>query len=112
MDFMLELGKGFAFVGRQHKLEINESDYFLDLLFYHLHLRCCVVIELKAGKFKPEYAGKLNFYLSAVDSQLTHSTDNASIGIILCGMKDKIEVEYSLRDMNKTIGLALLSYPK
>lgn len=106
MDFMLELGKGFAFVGRQYKMEINESDYFLDLLFYHLNLRCYVVIELKAGKFKPEYAGKLNFYLSAVDSQLRHSTDNASIGIILCRMKDKIEVEYSLRDMNKPIGVS------
>jgi predicted nuclease of restriction endonuclease-like (RecB) superfamily len=106
MDFMLDLGKGFAFVGRQYKLEINESDYFLDLLFYHLHLQCYVVIELKAGKFKPEYAGKLNFYLSAVDSQLRHSTDNASIGIILCRMKDKIEVEYSLRDMNKPIGVS------
>lgn len=92
-------------MGRQYKLEINESDYFLDLLFYHLHLRCYVVIESKAGKFKPEYAGKLNFYLSAVDSQLRHSTDNASIGIILCKMKDKIEVEYSLRDMNKLIGV-------
>ncbi|WP_262512548.1 DUF1016 domain-containing protein [Chitinophaga silvisoli] len=105
-DFMLELGKGFAFVGRQYKLEINEADYFLDLLFYHLHLRCYVVIELKAGKFKPEYAGKLNFYLSAVDSQLKHPTDSASIGIILCRMKDKIEVEYALRDMNKPIGVS------
>ncbi|HEY8957377.1 PDDEXK nuclease domain-containing protein [Chitinophaga sp.] len=73
--FMLEPGKGFAFVGRQYKLEISESDYFLDLLFYHLHLRCFVVIDLKAGKFQPEYAGKLNFYLSAVDSQLKHATD-------------------------------------
>lgn len=105
-DFMLELGKGFAFVGRQYKLEINEADYFLDLLFYHLHLRCYVVIELKAGKFKPEYAGKLNFYLSAVDSQLKHPTDSESIGIILCRMKDKIEVEYALRDMNKPIGVS------
>jgi predicted nuclease of restriction endonuclease-like (RecB) superfamily len=105
-DFMLELGKGFAFVGRQYKLEINEADYFLDLLFYHLHLRCFVVIELKAGKFKPEYAGKLNFYLSAVDSQLRHTTDSPSIGIILCRMKDKIEVEYSLRDLNKPIGVS------
>lgn len=105
-DFMLELGKGFAFVGRQYKLEIGEADYFLDLLFYHLHLRCYVVIELKAGKFRPEYAGKLNFYLSAVDSQLRHPTDNASIGIILCRMKDKIEVEYALRDMKKPIGVS------
>ncbi|GAA3922864.1 DUF1016 family protein [Chitinophaga oryziterrae] len=105
-DFMLELGKGFAFVGRQYKLEINEADYFLDLLFYHLHLRCYVVIELKAGKFKPEYAGKLNFYLSGVDSQLRHPDDSKSIGIILCRMKDKIEVEYALRDLNKPIGVS------
>ncbi|MBV7530977.1 YhcG family protein [Chitinophaga sp. sic0106] len=104
--FMLELGKGFAFVGRQYKLEISDSDYFLDLLFYHLHLRCFVVIELKAGKFLPEYAGKLNFYLSAVDSKLKHITDNPSIGIILCRLKDKIEVEYALRDLNKPIGIS------
>lgn len=104
--FMLELGKGFAFVGRQYKIEISESDYFLDLLFYHLHLRCFVVIELKAGKFQPEYAGKLNFYLSAVDSQLKHPTDSPSIGMILCRMKDKIEVEYALRDLNKPIGIS------
>ncbi|HVI46357.1 MAG TPA: PDDEXK nuclease domain-containing protein [Chitinophaga sp.] len=104
--FMLELGKGFAFVGRQYKLEISDSDYFLDLLFYHLHLRCFVVIELKAGKFLPEYAGKLNFYLSAVDSKLKHITDSPSIGIILCRLKDKIEVEYALRDLNKPIGIS------
>lgn len=104
--FMLELGKGFAFVGRQYKLEISETDYFMDLLFYHLHLRCYVVIELKAGRFKPEYAGKLNFYLSAVDSQMKHPMDNPSIGILLCRTKDKIEVEYALRDMNKPIGVS------
>jgi hypothetical protein len=103
---MLELGKGFAFVGRQYKLEISEADYFIDLLFYHLHLRCFVVIELKAGKFKPEYAGKLNFYLSAVDSQLKHGTDHPSIGMLLCRTKDKLEVEYALRDLNKPIGVS------
>lgn len=106
MDFMLELGKGFAFVGRQYKLEISENDYFIDLLFYHLHLRCFVVIELKAGKFKPEYTGKLNFYLSAVDSQLKHATDHPSIGMLLCRTKDKLEVEYSLRGLNKPIGVS------
>jgi predicted nuclease of restriction endonuclease-like (RecB) superfamily len=106
MDFMLELGKGFAFVGRQYKLEIGESDYYLDLLFYHLYLRCFVVIELKADRFKPEYAGKLNFYLSAVDAQLKHPTDQPAIGIILCRTKDKLEVEYSLRDLNKPIGVS------
>ena len=84
-QFLLELGKGFAFLGRQFKMEISETDYFIDLLFYHLELRCYIVIELKAGKFKPEYAGKLNFYLSSVDSQLKKPEDNKSIGILLSG---------------------------
>ncbi|MBP9743054.1 MAG: DUF1016 family protein [Burkholderiales bacterium] len=75
-------------------------------IFYHLQLRCFVVVELKPGKFKPEYAGKLNFYLSAVDTQLKHSTDNPSIGLILCKHKDKIEAEYALRDLNKPIGIS------
>ncbi|HEX3933364.1 MAG TPA: PDDEXK nuclease domain-containing protein [Puia sp.] len=105
-EFMLELGKGFAYVGRQYAIQISDSEYFIDLLFYHLHLRSFVVIEIKAGRFKPEYAGKLNFYLSAVDSQLKHATDNPSIGIILCRTKDKIEVEYALRDINKPIGVS------
>ena len=105
-EFLLELGKGFAFVGRQYKIEISETDYFIDLLFYHLELRCYVVIELKAGKFKPEYAGKLNFYLSAVDTQLKKADDNASIGILLCKKKDKIEAEYALRDINKPMGIS------
>ncbi|MCG8409988.1 MAG: PDDEXK nuclease domain-containing protein [Bacteroidales bacterium] len=104
--FLLELGKGFAFVGRQYKIEISESDYFIDLLFYHIELKCYVVIELKAGKFKPEYAGKLNFYLSAVDSQFKKSEDNESIGILLCKKKDKIEAEYALRDINKPMGIS------
>ncbi len=111
-DFMLELGRGFAFVGRQYKLEVSDSDYFIDLLFYHLHLRCYVVIELKAGKFKPEYAGKLNFYLSAVDSQIKHPSDNSSIGILLCRTKDKIDVEYALRDLNKPIGVSAFELSK
>ena len=104
--FLLELGKGFAFVGRQYKIEVSETDFFIDLLFYHLELQCYVVVELKAGKFKPEFAGKLNFYLSAIDSQLKKETDNPSIGIILCKKKDKIEVEYSLRDINKPLGIS------
>jgi len=104
--FLLELGKGFAFVGRQYKIEVSETDYYIDLLFYHLELQCYVVVELKAGKFKPEFAGKLNFYLSAVDSQLKKETDYPSIGIILCKKKDKIEVEYSLRDINKPLGIS------
>jgi len=105
-QFLLELGKGFAYVGNQYKIEVSETDYFIDLLFYHLDLQCFVVIELKAGKFKPEYAGKLNFYLSAVDSQLKKETDNPSIGILLCRKKDKIEVEYALRDINKPMGIS------
>jgi len=105
-DFLLELGKGFAFIGRQYKIEVSETDYFIDLLFYHLELRCYVVIELKAGKFKPEYAGKLNFYLSAVDSLLKKPEDNQTIGILLCKKKDKIEAEYSLRDIIKPIGIS------
>lgn len=105
-DFLLELGKGFAFVGRQVKLVVSENEYYLDMLFYHLDLRCYIVVELKAGKFKPEYAGKLNFYLSAVDAQLKRADDNPSIGILLCKKKDKIEVEYSLKDINKPIGVS------
>ncbi|MEI8247601.1 MAG: PDDEXK nuclease domain-containing protein [Lentisphaerota bacterium] len=105
-DFILELGKGFAFVGRQYKLLVNESEYFLDMLFYHIHLRCFVIVELKAGKFKPEYAGKLNFYLSAVDSLIKKPEDNPSIGLLLCKTKNAIDVEYSLRDINKPIGVS------
>ncbi len=105
-EFLLELGKGFAFLGRQFKIEVSENDYFIDMLFYHVDLRCFVVIELKSGKFKPEYVGKLNFYLSAVDSQLKKTDDNPSIGILLCKSKDRIEVEYSLRDINKPMGIS------
>jgi len=104
--FLIELGKGFAFVGQQYQLIVNENEYYIDLLFYHLQLRSYVVIELKAGKFKPEYAGKLNFYLSAIDSQLKHPTDQPSIGLILCKHKDKVEAEYALRDINKPIGIS------
>lgn len=105
--FLLELGAGFAFVGKQYQLNVGEDNYFIDLLFYHLKLRCYVVIELKAGKFKPEYTGKLNFYLSAVDDILRHADDKPSIGILLCKDKgDKIKAEYALRDINKPIGLA------
>jgi len=105
-DFLLELGKGFAFVGRQYKIEISENDYFIDLLFYHLELRCYVVVMLKSGRFKPEYAGKLNFYLSAVDTQLKRDSDNQTIGILLCKKKDKIEAEYALRDISKPMGIS------
>jgi predicted nuclease of restriction endonuclease-like (RecB) superfamily len=104
--FLLELGKGFAFLGRQYRIEIGETDYFLDMLFYHVELRCYIVIELKAGKFKPEYAGKLNYYLSAVDTQLRKTGDNPTIGILLCKKKNKIDVEYALRDINKPMGIS------
>lgn len=104
--FLLELGKGFAFMGRQFKIEISETDYFIDLLFYHVELKSYIVIELKTGKFKPEHAGKLNFYLSAVDTQIKSSSDNPTIGILLCKKKDKIEAEYALRDMNKPMGIS------
>lgn len=104
--FLLELGVGFAFVGRQYHLEVSKKDYYIDLLFYHLKLRCFVVIELKDKEFKPEYTGKLNFYLSAVDDLLRHSNDNPTIGIILCKTKDNATAEYALRDINKPIGLA------
>lgn len=104
--FLLELGAGFAFVGRQYHLEVSGNDYYVDLLFYHLNLRCYVVVELKGGRFKPEYVGKLNFYLSAVDDLLKRDNDNPSIGIILCRTKDKVLAEYSLRDINKPIGVS------
>ena len=104
--FLLELGSGFAFVGKQYQITIADESYFIDLLFYHLKLRCYVVIELKSGKFKPEYTGKLNFYLSAVDDLLRHKGDNPSIGILLCKDKgEKVKAEYALRDINKPIGL-------
>lgn len=104
--FLLELGAGFAFVGRQHHLEVAGQDFYIDLLFYHLNLRCLVVIELKDKEFKPEYAGKMNFYLSAVDDLVKHEADNPSIGIILCKTKNNVLAEYTLRDITKPIGLA------
>lgn len=104
--FLLELGVGFAYVGRQFPLKVGGEDFYLDLLFYHLKLRCYVVLELKAGAFKPEHAGKLNFYISAVDGTLKHETDNPSIGVLLCKKKDKVVAEYALKDINKPIGIA------
>jgi predicted nuclease of restriction endonuclease-like (RecB) superfamily len=104
--FLLELGKGFAFIGQQYKFEVNCKTYKIDLLFYHIKLKCYVVIELKTGEFEPEFAGKLNFYLSAIDDILKNNSDNPSIGIILCRTRDKIEVEYALRDIGKPIGVS------
>jgi predicted nuclease of restriction endonuclease-like (RecB) superfamily len=104
--FLLELGAGFAFVGRQVHLEVGGEDFFIDLLFYHLKLRCYVVIELKAGAFKPEHTGQLSFYLSAVDSQMKAEQDNPTIGLLLCKSKNKVVAEYALRDSSKPIGVA------
>ena len=104
--FLLELGVGFAFVGRQVHIEVGGDDFFIDLLFYHLKLRCYVVIELKAGAFKPEHAGQLGFYLTAVDAQMKTAQDNPSIGLLLCKSKNKVVAEYTLRDSNKPIGVA------
>ncbi len=110
--FLLELGVGFAFVGRQVHLEVEGEDFYIDLLFYHLRLRCYVVIELKNGPFKPEYAGKMNFYLSAVDERLRHKDDNASIGMILCRSRKKLIAEYALRDTHKPIGVSAYKLTK
>lgn len=104
--FLLELGEGFAFLGRQYHLQVEDQDFYIDMLFYHIKLRTFVVVELKSGQFKPEYAGKMNFYLSAVDDLLKHSDDNPSIGLILCRSKVGVLAEYALRDMTKPIGLA------
>jgi len=104
--FLLELGRGFAFVGRQYHFEISDKDFYIDLLFYHLKLRCFVVIDLKKGDFKPEYAGKMNFYCNVVDDQLRHKHDQPTIGLILCQTRDRILVEYTLRDINKPIGIS------
>ena len=104
--FLLELGAGFAFVGRQVLLEVGGDEFFIDLLFYHLKLRCYVVIELKAGKFKPEHLGQLSFYLTAVDEQVKHAHDNPTIGLLLCKTKNRVVAEYALRDKAQPLGVA------
>uniref|UniRef100_UPI0036D89F0B PDDEXK nuclease domain-containing protein n=1 Tax=Photorhabdus sp. RM322S TaxID=3342825 RepID=UPI0036D89F0B len=104
--FLLELGEGFAFVGRQYPITVSDQEYYIDLLFYHLTLRAFVVIELKRGEFKPEYAGKMNFYCSVVDEKLRHATDQPTIGLILCQTKDRILAEYALRGIQKPIGVS------
>lgn len=103
---LLELGTGFAFLGNQYHLNVGGDDFYIDLLFYNINLRCYVVIELKTGDFKPEYAGKLNFYLSAVDGILKKEQDNPSIGLLLCKSKNNVVAEYSLKDMSKPIGVS------
>lgn len=104
--FLLELGAGFAFVGRQYRLEVGGDEFFIDLLFYHLKLRCYVVVELKTTPFKPEYAGQLNFYLSAIDAQVKTDKDNASIGLLLCKENNRLVAEYALRGIAKPMGVA------
>ena len=104
--FLLELGAGFAYIGRQVPLQVGEREFFLDLLFYHARLHCYVVVELKTVDFEPEFAGKLSFYLKAVDEQLRSEHDAPTIGLLLCKSKDKLVAEYALSDMNKPLGLA------
>ncbi|HMD98973.1 MAG TPA: PDDEXK nuclease domain-containing protein, partial [Terriglobia bacterium] len=105
-DFLLELGVGFSFVGSQYPLEVGGQEFRLDLLFYHLRLRAFVVIEVKVTDFQPEFSGKMNFYLSAVDDLLRHPDDQPSIGMILCKSKNKVVAEYALRDIRKPVGIA------
>jgi len=105
-DLLLALGKGFSYVGKQYHLKVGEQDFYIDLLFYHFKLKCFVVIELKIDDFKPEYVGKLNFYLSAVDDLLKQENDQMTIGLLLCRNKNNTVVEYALRDVNKPMGVA------
>lgn len=104
--FLLELGQGFAFVGRQFRLTIHGDEFFADLLFYNFRLRCFVVVELKATAFKPEYLGQINMYMSAVDDLLAHTDDHPTIGLLLCKTKNNVVAEYSLRGFSKPIGIA------
>jgi predicted nuclease of restriction endonuclease-like (RecB) superfamily len=105
-NFLIELGRGFAFVGRQYHIVAGEDDFYVDLLFYHLHLRCFVVIDLKTGAFKAEYAGKMNLYLNLIDEKLRHRADSPSIGLILCQHRNRVVAEYALRGMKKPIGIS------
>ena len=103
--FLLELGMGFAYVGQQYHLGVSNKDFYIDLLFYHLKLHSYIVIELKTGEFKPEYAGKLNFYLSAVDEQVKDIKDSPTIGILICKSKDDVVAKYSLQGIKKPMGI-------
>jgi predicted nuclease of restriction endonuclease-like (RecB) superfamily len=105
-QFLLELGIGFAFVGRQVRIEVGDKDFYVDLLFYHLGLRCFVVIELKAVPFEPSFTGQLSFYLAAIDDRMRHPTDGPTIGLLLCRGKDRLEVEYALRGLKQPVGVA------
>ena len=110
--FLLELGTGFSFIGRQYHISVSKEDFYIDLLFYNIELHCYVVIELKTTKFEPEFAGKLNFYVTAVDRQLRKEGDNPTIGLLLCKSKNNIVVEYSLSDINKPIGISEYKFKK
>ena len=105
-NILLTFKKGFALAGKQHHLKISNKDYYIDLLFYHIKLRCFVVVELKSREFDPRDVGQLNFYLSAIDDLLKNSHDNPTIGLLLCKSKDNFTAEYALRDINKPIGVA------
>ncbi len=105
-DVLIELGKGFSFVGNQYKISTSHNDYYLDLLFYHLDLRCYIVVELKCTNFKPEYVGQLNFYITAINNTLKKKQDNDTIGLLLCKEKDKLSVEWALKGINNPIGVA------
>ncbi|MFC7625026.1 YhcG family protein [Microlunatus sp. GCM10028923] len=105
-EFLLELGAGFAYVGRQIHLEVGGEAFFLDLLFYHLHLRCYVAIEIKAGKFKPEHMGQLGFYMTVIDADVKHESDGPKIGLLLCKTKNEVVAEYALRDTSRPLGIA------
>lgn len=111
-EFILELGYGFSFIGNQHKLTLNGKDYFIDLLFFHRKLKSLIAVDLKIGEFKPEYAGKMNFYLNLLNDTARFEGENPAIGIILCAVKDNIEVEYALSGVKNPIGIAEYSYAK
>ena len=105
-DFLLELGAGFAFIGRQVPIQVGARDFYIDLLFYHVRLHCYVVVELKTVDFEPEHTGKLSFYIKAVDSQLRQNGDERTIGLLLCKSRDKLVAEYALSDIHKPIGVS------
>ncbi len=108
----MELGAGFAFVGRQFSLEVDDETYRIDLLFYHVKLHCYFIIELKAGKFKPEYVGQLNFYVNVVDDMLAGEGDNPTVGLILCKQKSKVTAEYALRNISTPMGISSHNLPE
>lgn len=105
-DFLLELGAGFAYLGSQYKINVGDEDFFIDLLFYHVRLRCYIVIELKSGKFMPEFAGKLGFYVTAINKQMKHESDNPTIGLLLCKQNNKLIVEYALNNQKQPISVS------